>query len=305
MTPTQTSIGPATPQEREAAFRLMLRHCPEETLPQRLAAARRMLDTGELDPDGLLVLRRDGGVTAASAATLVPGGSGIVWPPCALETAHRLPDEDDLARAQLAWLRARGVRVVQGVLAPDETFLAAPLIRVGYRHVTSLWYLRHDREMSVGLLDPHDRLRWQTYAEADRALFLRTLQRTFEQTLDCPEVSECRSVEEIVVGFQAQGVFDPAAWWLARHDGEPAGVLLTCAVPGRDTWEVCYLGVVPELRRRGLGRELMIKALLEARAAEVLEVFLTVDARNRPAWDLYRSLGFEPFDCREVFLYLC
>jgi ribosomal protein S18 acetylase RimI-like enzyme len=27
-----------------------------------------------------------------------------------------------------------------------------------------------------------------------------------------------------------------------------------------------------------------------------------VDGRNRPAWGLYRSVGFEPFDRREVYL---
>ncbi len=31
-------------------------------------------------------------------------------------------------------------------------------------------------------------------------------------------------------------------------------------------------------------------------------VLLSVDARNRPAWELYHGLGFELFDRREVFL---
>jgi ribosomal protein S18 acetylase RimI-like enzyme len=31
-------------------------------------------------------------------------------------------------------------------------------------------------------------------------------------------------------------------------------------------------------------------------------VTLSVDVRNRPAWGLYRSLGFEPFELREVYL---
>jgi ribosomal protein S18 acetylase RimI-like enzyme len=32
------------------------------------------------------------------------------------------------------------------------------------------------------------------------------------------------------------------------------------------------------------------------------QVTLSVDVRNRPAWGLYRSLGFEPFELREVYL---
>jgi ribosomal protein S18 acetylase RimI-like enzyme len=46
----------------------------------------------------------------------------------------------------------------------------------------------------------------------------------------------------------------------------------------------------------------MRKAILEARVAEAPQLTLSVDVRNRPAWELYRRLGFEPFEQREVFL---
>jgi ribosomal protein S18 acetylase RimI-like enzyme len=46
----------------------------------------------------------------------------------------------------------------------------------------------------------------------------------------------------------------------------------------------------------------MEKALREARAARVARLTLAVDARNRPAWNLYQKLGFEPYDQREVYL---
>jgi ribosomal protein S18 acetylase RimI-like enzyme len=63
-----------------------------------------------------------------------------------------------------------------------------------------------------------------------------------------------------------------------------------------------YLGVVPEARGQGLGRELVNKALWEARAADAPQLTLSVDARNQPALNLYRSMGFEEYDRREVFL---
>src|SRR5207245_11599784 len=101
-----------------------------------------------------------------------------------------------------------------------------------------------------------------------------------------------------------QGAFDPSLWWLGLADGVPVGVLLIVASTEPPGWEVAYIGVVPEARRRGFGRELMLQALLEARAAEVPELCLTVAGRNHPAWELYRSLGFVAFDRREVFLAL-
>jgi ribosomal protein S18 acetylase RimI-like enzyme len=117
-------------------------------------------------------------------------------------------------------------------------------------------------------------------------------------------VAGARSIEEVMTGFRGQGDFDPGTWWLARDGGDPVGVMLASGIPDENAWEICYVGIVPEARRRGHGRELVARALLEARAAEVGQVFLTVDARNEPAWKLYRSLGFEPFDRREVFLML-
>lgn len=290
----------ARPEEQEAAVRLLLRHVPEDLLPRRLAASLRMLETGEMDPLGLRVLRQGTDLLGATAGTVVPGGSGIVWPAQGSDAAA----EDRLMLDLLAWLRGRGACLAQALLSPDETHLAGPLLRNGFRYVTDLWYLRHDRDIANDLFDSPSRLTFQTFAQADSGVFSETMRLTFDGTLDCPEVTTARPIEEVIRGFREQGVFDPACWWLAWDGPHPAGVLLTSAVPEEDNWEVIYVGVVPTARGRGFGRELMLKALLEVRAAGVPEVFLTVDERNAPARDLYHSLGFEAFDRHAVFLIL-
>jgi ribosomal protein S18 acetylase RimI-like enzyme len=292
--------SPALPEEQEQAFRLLLSHLPPDRLTRRLASSLDMFRKGELDPQGLLVLRRDGAVIGAIAANVLPGGTGIVWPPSC-------PDEvgqDTLIRQALCWMTGRGARLVQALLHPDEAHLADPLVRNGFQHVTGLWYLGHDREMSLDRLGGETRLHLESFDRADRAVFRETMVRSFEGSLDCPEVTGARSIDEVMTGFQGQGVFDPAAWWLASSRDDSVGVLLTSAIPEEDAWEISYVGVVPEARRRGYGREIVTRALFEARAVDVGQVFLTVDARNEPAWKLYRSLGFEPFDRREVFLML-
>jgi ribosomal protein S18 acetylase RimI-like enzyme len=105
----------------------------------------------------------------------------------------------------------------------------------------------------------------------------------------------------VIAGHQADGC-DPERWWLARAGGEPVGVLLLNDGADGVGWEVVYVGVVVEARRRGVGREIMRKALFETKAAGVPHLALAVDARNRPARELYRRLGFEPYERREVFL---
>jgi ribosomal protein S18 acetylase RimI-like enzyme len=106
----------------------------------------------------------------------------------------------------------------------------------------------------------------------------------------------------VIHGHQAHGQHDPAWWWLAELNGDPVGVLLlTEASLGE--WEVGYMGVVPEARRRGVGSAMLTQALTRVQALGAVQVVLCVDDRNRPARQLYAQLGFEPHDHREVLLH--
>jgi ribosomal protein S18 acetylase RimI-like enzyme len=208
--------------------------------------------------------------------------------------------EDALLRHANTWLHQRGVKLAQTLLAPEESFLAEPLLRSGFMAVTRLWYMRHNLNLPVNYLNAPARLDYQTY-DGD-ALFCQTVLRTYEGTLDCPEVNGIRSIEEVLEGHRSQGKFDPEHWWLVRDPGGSVGVLMMTEMPESGDWEVSYMGVVPEARRRGFGREILLHALCEARAADAPAVTLSVDARNQPAWNLYRSLGFEAYDQRVVYL---
>jgi ribosomal protein S18 acetylase RimI-like enzyme len=291
----------ARTEELAPAFQLLFRHLSEPERENRVARALHLLQQKELDPQGVRVVRGNGGVLAALVCLPVPGASGLLWPPQSVADADQAGREDALVRDACSWLRGRGTKLVQALLAPEEVSLAAPLQRNGFVHVTHLWYLRHDLNVPVRRLNTPVRLAFQSY-DADPSAFHQTLFRTYEGSQDCPEVTGVRTLEEIIAGHQAQGRFDPERWWLALEDGRPVAVLLTTEMLESGAWEVAYVGVVPEGRGRGLGRELMLKALFEARAAGVPQLTLSVDGRNRPAWQLYRGLGFEPYDRREVYL---
>src|SRR5207248_437975 len=91
------------------------------------------------------------------------------------------------------------------------------------------------------------------YDPDDPAEFHATLARTYEDTLDCPEVSGVRTIEQVIEGYRAQGRYEPGRWWLAREAGRPVGVAIVTALPGSGDWEVGYMGLVPPARGRGLG----------------------------------------------------
>jgi ribosomal protein S18 acetylase RimI-like enzyme len=300
--PLAIAVEPARPDELAAAFRLAFQHLAAADREVRVHNALDLISQRELDPAGVLVVRGEGGLLGSLVCTPVAGASGLVWPPQVADHCDGVPVEDALVQAATCWLEGQGARLMQALLGGRDVPLAAPLERNGFCHITRLWYLRHNLELSADLLRTDERLTYTTYADGDRELFQRTLLRTYEQTLDCQEVNGVRTVEEIIAGHRAQGVHDPGRWWLAFDDGQPVAVLLATELPETDGWDLSYLGVVPEARRRGLGRQLTRKAILEAREAEAGQLLLSVDVRNRPAWELYKGLGFEPYDHREVYL---
>ena len=89
--------------------------------------------------------------------------------------------------------------------------------------------------------------------------------------------------------------FEPSA--PKRIDGY-AGLL---APRGGGEGDIQTIAVAPHARRRGLGRELMLALLAEARDRGAREVFLEVRADNPGAQALYRELGFEEIGVRPKY----
>jgi ribosomal protein S18 acetylase RimI-like enzyme len=294
-------IAPAGAAQRAAALRIAFQHLPVRERETRVANALALIERHELDPAGVLAANADGFLLGTVICMTAPGASGLIWPPQAVEGAARRTVEDRLIQAASAWLRQRGAKLAQTLLGPAETVLAEPLKRNGFAHVTRLLYLRHPLELTAAALAVPDCLSYRPY-EQDPARFHETLLRTYVDSQDCPEVTGVRTIEEIIEGHRAQGKYDPERWWLALEESQPAGVLLLTDTPELNSWDVSYVGVVPEARGRGIGRRLLVKALMEARLGEASQLTLSVDNRNQPALRLYHGLGFESFDEREVYL---
>ncbi len=294
-------IAPARPEEWESAFRLVFQSCSPLVQRTRVQSALQLLGEGALDPEGLFVARRDNQLLGALVCMRVPGATGLVWPPQARAGSAQIDVEDRLTRQASTWLRQQGVRLGQALLTEQERTQGQALERGGFRYLTRLWYLHHCQRLPNPSAGAPPRLTIHPYRPEVYERFHTTLLRTYEGTLDFPEISGVRTLEQILEGHRSEGRFEPEFWWLACDGDRPVGVLLATPLD-TGTWDVAYTGIVPEARRRGLGRELLLSALRSAHAQGVTEVQLAVDERNQPAWNLYRRLGFEPFDQRHVFL---
>ncbi len=206
-----------------------------------------------------------------------------------------------MVQAVLAWCRARGGKLAQAILPPADAERAAPLVGQGFGRITQLLYLEHS--LNVLPAAPARAPVFVPFA-TEEALFRQTLARSYEGTLDCPELNGVRTIEEVLAGYRAAGAGRPAGWWLLRDGGEPAGVLLLTEMREDAAWDLSYIGVVPEHRRRGLGHAAVCHALQTAQAAGAVQMLLAVDRRNAPARRLYASLGFRQTELRDVYLYV-
>ncbi len=294
--------APARTEELAPALQILFGHLEPEERDKRVGNALLLLQHGELNPAGVFVVRGEQGVAGTLVCLPLVGATALIWPPRCVADACTHDNEDRLVLRATEWLQSQGVKLAQALLAVEENDLGASLQRNGFRHVTHLRFCRHDLDLPLVWFNRPERLEYQSYEECDAQRFHETLERTYVETQDCPELNGVRNVGEVIIGHQSQGRYDAGRWFLALASGEPVGVLLLTEMPDTGDWDLAYTGVVPEARRQGFGTELVLKALVEARAADAMYLSLAVDGRNRPALDLYRRLGFEPYDRREVYL---
>jgi mycothiol synthase len=292
-------ISTAAPADWLAAFELALQHLSAEQRPARVHNALSMLSKGAIDPGGIFLVRAGSALRGVQVCISLPGASGLFWLP--KSKPHDPALEERLVQHALDWLRRGGAKLAQAILSPLESVDAGPLLRRGFRSLTSLHYFEHPLQMLPPSLAA--RLHYCTYSEANRDVFHATLQRTYEGTLDCPELNGMRTLDEVIAGHKAQGEFHPERWWLAFEGDNPIGVAIMTDVPDLGAWDLSYVGLVPAARRQGLGRELVGRLLHFAHKARAPKLLLAVDRRNQPALQLYRSLGFVSGEYREVYLH--
>lgn len=220
--------------------------------------------------------------------------------------------EDKEAISELAGLvrmtseGLRGVHLVQALLEPHETAAEAALIEAGFTSVGTLAYLRRPAPTRADGFRPARA--WpqgivvRRYRSSDDPELLRGLERTYEDTLDCPELCGLRETADVLESHKAAGRFDPAHWWIVEMNRKIEGMLLLNPSPELGTIELVYLGLSCALRGRGIGRGLLEHGLSHLIGTLELHVTCAVDQRNTPAMSLYRALGFREFAARRAWV---
>jgi len=254
-----------------------------------------LVTSGEIDPGGLLLAKRNGTPVGAAVVQVLPGGSAVVVPP----SPEGGEVADALAAATVDFLRKSPAVIAHLFLDPSEVSKAAPLLRHGFRSAAAITHMLRDLEH----LPPPPRHLTLIPSVADPVLFGETLLATYIDSLDVPEANTDRRADAILSGY-LPGQPDSPHWWLARDSaGTPVGLVILIPPRFSPTWELGYLGVVPAARGNGYGTMLLRFALHTARELGATHLTLSVDTRNEPALAVYRGHGFRSFQEQRVFLW--
>jgi len=85
--------------------------------------------------------------------------------------------------------------------------------------------------------------------------------------------------------------FQPELFFIALLDGKLIGSVMV-GYEGHRGW-LNYLAVLPSFQKRGYGKKLVHKAIVELQKLGCLKVNLQVRKRNTPVIQFYKHLGFE------------
>ena len=185
-------------------------------------------------------------------------------------------------------LGGRVVRLAQALPEPDEPWAVRAYLDAGFTKVGDLVYMRRPLseplDSAPGEWPDGITVRPVASLEADRGMLIEALDRSYQQTLDCPELCGLRETADVLESHRATGVFDHKIWWIAFRDSQPQGCILLARAPEHRSVELVYLGLSPELRGRGVGAGLLRLGLARiVGSAEAHHIACAVDLRNTPA----------------------
>ena len=240
----------APPETRRAALDLVLQDVPAPRRAEHISGLLTSAEAGQLDLDGLFLARRDAEIVGAAWAYLQPGRVATVWPAMVGE-AETSAIADALLEKLTQWL-AQAAQVAQALLAADAPRQAAQMTRAGFAHMADLLYMVC-LSAHFPTSRPESDVQIEPAGATDLARLAKVVERTYEHTLDCPQLNGVRDVHDVLAGYRACGDFGRERWLIVVASGHEVGCLLLADHTDLDQWEIVYAGLVPEVRGHSYG----------------------------------------------------
>lgn len=292
---------PRDREERAEALRCLFTDDPFPS--DRIAEALQLCEAGEIDLSGLVGARIGGRPVAAGLACKLPDGTAFAWPPSVFPD---VPQRDEVAvgviHGLVSWAAALGSRYVQAAVDPQRADHRAAFAAAGFRLIAGLRTLQ--RPLDRPLRRTTDRCdRTVPFEPAVEERFRLVIERTYQDSLDCPAFDGVRTAAEALNSYRFAGDFTPQRWRLVERAGDDVAVVIVNDHFDERSREIVYLGVVPEARGAGLARCLVEDVIAEAMIEDCDSVLTAVDVANDRALGLYARMGFVPLHDRQIFVW--
>jgi mycothiol synthase len=207
---------------------------------------------------------------------------------------RRLGHGRRLIAAALEMLRSRGQPNLILYGPADRPAAAGFIEALGFTYHSSLWLFELAPSVEVAPPAFGDDVAVRTYRHPDDlAAYVRLANESF-----VGHPTPVSFTEPTVAHAHGLADFNPAGILLAAPRDDPDRLIGWAKAEhevvesGERRGFVSFVGVVPEWRGRGLGRELLRWAIARCRAAEAGTIELNVEAANDRALELYRRTGF-------------
>ncbi len=298
------SIRPSKVDERPSALELLLSAQPADRRQEQIAEWLEEAKSADM-LDGLWVAVSDGRLVGAALARRQPGHSATVWPARVTSDSAAQNISTRLLAALLNWLADADVRSVQALLPAENGPEHDQLSAAGFLRVADLLlelcFLDKRSAVATTSLASYAGLKFVPYVSEFRSRLTAILQQTYQGSLDCPVLDRARDLNDVLDGYAAHGDGGTAGWFLIERTAVDAGCLLLAHDHHLGYTELVYMGLTPEARGKGLGRELVRFAQDAARSAGLLRMSLAVDAGNFPAIAAYERMGFITWEKKTAY----
>lgn len=300
--PDAPPIRPTPPPRQPAALELLFSGLTPDERAGQMAITLGAMGAGKLSTSGLLEAVANEQTIGVVWASPLGGKAVLVWPPQVIAgTPATL--KLDLLTAVERWMLQNEFRLATAFLVDEHSEEAAQFVAAGYHRAAEVLYLASSLDDFPAADEaPNCELQFEPFTESQLPRLTALVERTYEQTLDCPSLNGTRETRDVIEGYRQTGAFDPARWSFVRHAGEDAGCLLLADHPQQGQWELVYMGLVPAARGRGWGAQITRQAQWLTRQAGRDGLLLAVDAANAPALRAYTLAGFRTWDRRFAML---
>jgi mycothiol synthase len=282
---------PARPEQQADALSIVLAQNGALATAQQVGEFLAFTQSRSINLDDLWVAERNESIVWAMMPVVSPGRTMLILAPDGVLAPPNCAG--DMIDHVCTQFQARDVQLAQVLLNPEDVASHELYRSRAFVPMAELIYLfrQFRKPVPAPMLSPEYSL--QTYSKQSHGRFARVISRTYERSLDCPALNGKRSIDDVLAGHKATGVFDASLWFVVSRDENDLAVLLLSRTSDGDGVELVYLGISPEARGQGLGDFLMEWAAHQTTRLERSRLTLAVDSTNAPAMRLYFRHGMQ------------